>query len=232
MKSKFVVSLTVLFSVGLGHFPANASLITFSFNNALGNEPSFAPDSPPVNLTATDMSRGTGLAATPNAGTFSASGWTTGSTLDPNDYFTFSLTPDSGYSLALTQLILDERRSLTGIRKWSVRSSLDSFASDLGLFTIPDNDLIRADETTTLSGALFGNITGTVQFRIYGYSSESASGTWRIDNVRLEGVVNPVAAAALTPTAVPETLPLSFVSLTLLGTVVAGRSQLRTTFFS
>ncbi len=161
-------------------------IVTFSFASATGSESSFGPDAQPAHASVSSMSRGTGVSASANAGTFSATAWTTSGSLDANDYFTFSLTPEAGYSMSLTQLILDERRSLTGIRNWVVRSSLDGFASDLGAFAVPDNDSTRTGNTVNLSAAFIG-LTSLLEFRIYGFGAESSVGSWRVDNVKVEG---------------------------------------------
>lgn len=103
---------------------AFAQLIMFSFNGAGGNEATFAVDSQPANGTVSAMSRGSGLNPSSGSGTFSSRSWSTNSTVDLTDYYRFSITPSNGYQLDLTSLELDERRSGTGIRQWSVRSDL------------------------------------------------------------------------------------------------------------
>lgn len=168
-----------------------AQIVTFSFTGAAGNESSFAPDSQPVGATVGSMTRGSGLTADTTAGTFNSSSWTTGLSADANDYYTFSITPHSGISMSLTRLELDERRSASGIRNWSVRSSLDSFGSDLALFSVPDDISTRTDQAVALNSA-FGSLTSSLEFRIYGFAAESGSGTWRIDNVQLSGTLTAV----------------------------------------
>jgi len=164
-------------------------LVQFSFDNAAGNEIAFAADSTHAGLAATPMmSRGSGIAPGTAAGAFSSTGFTTVATLDVNDYYTFTVTPSA--SMTLTALELDERRSGTGIRQWSVRSSLDGFATDLGTFSVPDDSATRIDQRVVL-GAAFQNVTVPVEFRIYGFAAEAAGGTWRIDNVQLAGTVTP-----------------------------------------
>lgn len=195
-----------------------AALINFSFNGSAGDEVSLAPDAQPAHLTISSMTRGSGVIASGAAGTFSAKSWTTGNTADLNDYFSFSITPQAGYELSLTSLILDEQRSGTGIQSWAVRSSLDSFVSDLGTFSVPDNTSLRSDQTTTLD-ASFNSITSAIEFRIYGYEAEGNAGTWRLDNVRLEGLLTSPAA----PASVPESLPAGFDSLALCGVIFFSR---------
>lgn len=206
-----VLSSCLLFGTG-----AQAGFITFGFDGATGDESSLGPDSQPASLTVSAMTRGAGLLPSSSAGTFSAKGWTTGSAVDLEDYFTFSVSPASGCTLTLTKLVLDERRSGSGITHWSVRSSLDGFNSDLAAFAVPDNSDTRADQTIALPAADFTGLAAPVEFRIYGYGAESAAGTWRIDNVRLDGAVS--AASAL-----PSSLPSGFAALAIVGVIGLSR---------
>jgi hypothetical protein len=172
-----------------------ALLTTFSFTGANGDESSFAADSQPANAVVSTMTRGTGITPSANGDHFSASSWTTSSSRDLNDYYEFTVTPNSGFLLTLTRLELDERRSSTGIANWAIYSSLDLYGTSLATFTVPDNTAIRTDEGVNL-GTSFSGLTSAVTFRIYGYTAEMASGTWFIDNVDLSG--------SLTPTVIPE----------------------------
>ncbi|HSS00913.1 MAG TPA: myxococcus cysteine-rich repeat containing protein, partial [Kofleriaceae bacterium] len=155
-------------------------VVQFSFPGATGTEATFAADlvdpelaMPPV------MSRGTGVIPSVAADAFSASGWTTGAAIDPGDFYRFTVTPAAGNTMNLVALQLDERRSGTGIRRWSVRSSLDGFATDLAAFTVPDDTAFRT-EVVSLPGA-FRDLTTSVEIRIFGFQPEAAGGTWRVD---------------------------------------------------
>jgi cysteine-rich repeat protein len=162
----------------------------FTFSGAAGSEATFAADLADPGLATTPvMSRGAGVAPSPAVDAFSASRWTTGTALDADDYFSFSVAPSAGTALDLVALQLDERRSGTGIRGWSVRSSLDGFATDLAVFAVPDDTLFRT-ETVALPAALRG-VTAAIELRIYGFAAEADGGTWRIDNATLIGEVVP-----------------------------------------
>jgi cysteine-rich repeat protein len=162
----------------------------FSFTGAAGNEVAFAADLADPGLATTPMmSRGIGVTPAASADGFSASAWTTAATRDANDYYSFTVAPAAGKAMNLRALQLDERRSATGIRSWSVRSSLDGFASDLAVFSVPDDTGTRT-ETAQLP-AQFHDLTAAVEFRIFGFQSEATSGTWRIDNAALIGGVAP-----------------------------------------
>lgn len=178
-----------------------AQLVLFSFDGAGGGELSLAPDLSAEHLGVGSIGRGAGLVASNASNAFSAKSWSTGA-LDEDDYFDFSVVPEIGYQLSLSHFELDERRSGSGIGHWTVRTSLDSFASDLspGPITVPDNTSTRFDQRLIFDGVTFSGVTEELVFRIYGYDAESAVGTWRIDNVELFGEL----------TAVPE--PASWLS--------------------
>jgi cysteine-rich repeat protein len=163
----------------------------FSFTGAAGNEATFAADLADAALTAIPvMSRGPGIAPSTAAGAFSASGWTTGQDIDPDDYFSFTVAPAPGHAMNLLAFQLDERRSATGIRTWSVRSSLDGYATNHAGIIAPDDTGTRT--SSTWLPAQFHGLTTPVEFRIFGFQAEAAGGTWRIDNVVLFGGVEPI----------------------------------------
>ena len=170
---------------------ASAQLVVFSFDGASGNESMFAVDSQPANGVVSAMRRGSGVNPSSGSGAFSSRSWSTNSAIDLTDYYRFSITPSNGYQLDLTSLELDERRSGTGIRQWSVRSNLDNFDSDLSPspFSVPDNTATRTEQRISLNANDFSRLRTEVEFRIYGYQAERSTGTWRIDNVKLAGQI-------------------------------------------
>jgi len=159
----------------------------YTFTGSAGSETTFPVDAQPGNAVFSSMSRGAGITASAGAGTFSATAWSLGA-LDATDYFEFSITPDGGFSVTLTNLAFSERRSNTGIRDISIRSSLDSFAADIATINVPDDDQTR-NQVVPL-GAAFADQSGIVTFRFYGYTAEAAGGSWRVDNVALFGSID------------------------------------------
>jgi len=174
---------------------AHGQIATYSFAGALGSEATYPIDAQPINASFTPMSRGAGVTASAAANTFSASNWSVAG-LDATDYFAFSVQPTVGFRMRLDSLVLDERRSNTGIRDWAVRSSLDNFATNLITVNVPDNDAARTAKVVL--PASFSTLSTVVEFRIYGYNAEAAGGTWRLDNVRTYGLVSsaPLATRA------------------------------------
>ena len=163
-------------------------LASFTFTGAAGNEPTFTADAPlaPGLASLPVMSRGPGIIPNDGANTFSATAWGLTAEVDAMNYFAFTVTPATGATLSVAALELDERRSGTGIRTWALRSSLDGFAADLQVVAVPDDTATRVNQRFALPAA-FSNLTTPVEFRLYGYASEAAGGSWRVDNVEVYG---------------------------------------------
>jgi hypothetical protein len=156
-----------------------------------GNSP--AGSSSSANGTASNAGFGTGTGNINYFGgngggiSIATDGWSTGA-LVGNDYFEFCVSAASGYTLDLTDLEFDERRSGSGPRNFEVYYSLDGFATAgilVGSASLPDNGSWRGQEFSL-------NISGADQvcFRVYGFNAELNGGTWRFDNLVVSGSVN------------------------------------------
>jgi hypothetical protein len=151
------------------------------------------PSSVDSNLTLSDFSVGSGISA--NSGGFAngSSGrainyqnWTTATSIDTNDYYEFTVTPNSNIETTLDSLAFDARRSNTGPQNIEFRSSLNSYSSSLSTNSL-DSAGSFSSFTTTLPSASFTSLTSPITFRIYGYSASGTAGTFRLDNVTLYG---------------------------------------------
>jgi hypothetical protein len=154
-----------------------------------------------------------GTPANPNAaGRFSFTDWSTGATtgsdvfsgsVNTSEYFEVTIAPAASYTLDLTSIAFTVQRSGTGIRQYSVRSSLDGYGTNLFANISPANvslsivtgDVFQITDAATtaqngsfvsLSGS-FLNLAGPVTFRFYGWNSEANTGTFSIDNVEFTG---------------------------------------------
>src|SRR4051812_35517394 len=94
---------------------------------------------PVTSVTVSGMSLGSAIPASAyNSGTewYGEGGWPAGAA-DPNAYLQFSLAPTAGHYLVLNAVKLTQRRSNTGTpmgsgpTSWSIRSSLDNYATDI-----------------------------------------------------------------------------------------------------
>jgi hypothetical protein len=132
-------------------------------------------------LTSTSASSGyTGASGGTNAVASAGGGVliTNGST-----YFQFTLTPAQGTVLSLTNLLFGSRSTSTGPAAFCLRSSVDSFASDLAVGMLQANSAWELKRAVPSFRSAFEGVP--VTFRIYGYSGTGGSSNWRIDDVSL-----------------------------------------------
>jgi hypothetical protein len=108
-------------------------------------------------------------------------------------YSTFTVTADPGYSLTLSSLTFDVGRAFRGAKDYAVRSSADSFASNI-VYADEAISQTVARQDVSLSGSQYDGLSA-VEFRIYfddrNNNSASASETF-LDNVTLNGTVTAV----------------------------------------
>jgi len=127
-------------------------------------------------------------------------------------YYEVTLTPQAGYSVDLSSITFTTQRSNTGVRTYVVRSSADSYVSNLPASISPananliaqpgdifffnlDNNSSQTGSTITLSGVNFTALTAPVTFRFYGYNAEATGGNFSIDDVVFTGNINTLSLA-------------------------------------
>ena len=199
---------------------AYAQLFTYTFDDVTTDSASSAGGTAGGAVFSDFTASGIGGDSTAG-GVFSFSGWTTGATsgsdafagaLDLGDYFQFSITPVSGYSLTLSSIAFDAGRSPTGPRQFTLRSSIDGFVANLAgsatdaAVTVNGDDVFQfADNTATaiyggnsvgLDGADYLGLTNPVTFRVYAFNAESSLGTFRVDNLSIHGSASAVPEPA------------------------------------
>ncbi len=122
---------------------------------------------------------------------YGQNGFPAGSVCNVNAYLQFTITPNSGFELNISSLVLRMRRSNTGSpagsgpTQWCLRSSQDGFTSDLATGTMNHN---YSNYSVLLTG--FAHIPTAVTFRLYGYGvTVSSGGNNRLvlDNVSVQG---------------------------------------------
>ncbi|WP_299111113.1 T9SS type A sorting domain-containing protein [uncultured Winogradskyella sp.] len=129
------------------------------------------------NISANALSRGSGINST-GTSTFNSTGWTTSTSLDTNDYIEWSVTADVGFTVTVNNVEIDYDRSSNGPTNVSIRTSLDSFTSDI--FT--DTSVNASGEIVNFSTSLTSTDGGTITFRLYGYDAATAGGTFDIED--------------------------------------------------
>jgi peptidase C25-like protein len=169
--------------------------------NTFGNvgtettEPSTTND---PNVSAANLTLGAGVTASANANRFGGNDWfdvgdtnptTLAESIAGNDYIQFIVTPNAGFSFTPTSLVFSFDHSATGPGSLTLRSSADSFATDLGSVT----GLAASITTNTITISGLTNLTTATTFRLYGYGATAAAGTGgfdvasNVDNVVLNG---------------------------------------------
>ncbi|WP_442485460.1 hypothetical protein [Aeoliella sp. SH292] len=136
-------------------------------------------------LTYSALTR-TNLSFSTSPGTFNSGGWNLASEVDTTEYVEFTLTPETGYELNLTQISFDSQRSNTGPVFGEVRYSVDGYASGLTYTTTP---LTEALGNNIWDFPDVYNATTPVTFRFYGYGATGSLGTLKFDNVAVTGEV-------------------------------------------
>ncbi len=187
---RFILQLVLLFITGLLAPKTNIaqSIGNWTFNGILTGTAGTHNT-----LSIADFSSGVPI-HTFNGSTeyYGENGWPSGA-INTAMYLQFSLTPNMGYELDISSLVLTIRRSNTGTpagsgpTSWSLRSSLDGFTTDI---TTGSMTLNYANYTIT-PGSSFLLLTSAVTFRLYGYNASIGSGgnsRFVIDNITVNGL--------------------------------------------
>lgn len=131
------------------------------------------------NITVSGIGRGAEISGTNTNDRYNANSWNTPS-IDLDAYFYFTLTPNAGYEISFTDFVYASQASVTGPTSFAFRSSLDGFASDIGVPT--------ADGTTIdLSSATYQDITAAIEFRLYGWGASGGTGTFSVNDFTFNG---------------------------------------------
>jgi hypothetical protein len=148
-----------------------------------------------TNITVTGIKRGSGIAATSALNRFAASRWNSG-IQDSNDYFEFTLTPNSGFQINFLNFVYKAQLSSTGPVNFVFRSSLDNYTADIATPVITKSPPGEVTPTP-IDLSTFQSITTPITFRLYGWGASSATGTFSINEFTFNGSVS--CAALSTP---------------------------------
>jgi len=210
----FVVSAT--FVVGFAsQLQADILLAWNTFGNT-GTETSEPSVSNDPNIAAASLTLGAGVTGSANANRFGGSGWfNTGNTaggstfaeaLAGNDFIQFIVSPNAGFRFDATSLVFSWERSGTGPSSLTLRSSFDSFVSDIGSIAVLSASLTTGN-SLNISGV--SNVSSATTFRLYGFGGTSAAGTGGFDTV--SSTTNVVFNGSVS--AVPEPTSIALVCL-------------------
>lgn len=185
----------------LGAFTA-----TYNFANTTTSSGQTDPTPPPTvfGMTLSPFTAHGVSANSTGAGRFAFSGWnTTAPGPDLSRYYEMTLTPLAGNQLDVDDITFGLRRTGTGPRDLSIRSSLDGFASDLGIASATSAEISTSGNvfhfvndiapTANINGngiqlsSDFDAITAPITFRFYAANPESSAGSLTVDDVTVKG---------------------------------------------
>ncbi|OSZ80697.1 hypothetical protein CAP36_05445 [Chitinophagaceae bacterium IBVUCB2] len=202
-----------------------AQTVTWNFGTAAANP---APSSgiPVTNLTISDITQGNNNGTTTLLTTTSASNTYPGfsgqfnagaaarvgvlnTAASGSAYFEFTLTPSAGATVSMTAINFGSRSTGTGPQAYSVRTSLDGYASDAATGVLLANSAWAFfNNTTSITSG-----TGTpITIRIYGHNGAGSPGAntanWRIDDlsitVNVSGGAPNISVSAVTSATEPS----------------------------
>ena len=141
-------------------------------------------------VTVSGIGRGSGITGNAGNDRYNATTWNT-SSLDVDDYFELTLTPDPGYLINFNDFQYVGQASGTGPTNIAFRSSTDSYTANIGTATI-------SGTTISLTGASYQGISSAITFRIYAWGG--TGGTYSINDFGFTG--NVFSAGTITTSAV------------------------------
>ena len=204
MKQKNFLKILIILFIGLSSSNSFSQLAVWNFNGD-----TLAASTSEANTTVSDATH-SGLTSTTsffscNGDAWSPSSWNDTETIDTaSDYAEYTITAKAGFNLTVTGFTFSARRSSSGPDKFSMRSSNDSYASDLLTGTNTTSCSAKGGAFATSISVLAGN---SLTIRIYGYSA-SGAGNMRMDDVTITGT----SAAATADTLVSFVKSTSSVS--------------------
>lgn len=214
MKKLLVVSIVCALAAA-----AQAELlIGFDFAGYAGNEGVGTSTVAAANMQSPAyVSRGAGLTAANNVNRFNATGWDGYSNSDDafagGNYFEFSVAPQLGYYMSITQVVFNLQRSNTGPGNVALRASYNSYASDISTLLGFASNSVTVTYTTDTSGiGGLQNVSGSITFRLVGWPGASGG------SLGFEGPGNDIEVYGTT--AVPEPTSAAMLGLGALLTVL------------
>lgn len=130
------------------------------------------------------------------SGNFNAAAAARGGPLNPDEngsaWFEVTLEPAAGYRVTWTAIAFGSRSTGTGPQAYSIRTSVDGFATEVAGGFLENDGVWRrhSHAALTISSA------GALSVRIYGYdgTATTSANNWRIDDLKLTAAVSPVSA--------------------------------------
>ncbi len=204
-------ALMALFGTSL----QGVTLVSYDFSGQPGNQTTTSTSVVASGLSADPLSRGAGLGSVAFADSMSGTGWDVGDfTPSDNDYFEFSITPDSGYEMDVTSIDLSILRSSSGAKNYAIFTSLDNYASAATNTYLDIGTGTQNLSFTFLTPSNFEGLASGLTLRLYGWNATTGGAAYLQSTFTASGSVNVVPE--------PSTYAL-FMSLGLVAYLVCRR---------
>ena len=130
-------------------------------------------------ISVSGIQRGSGITAAIGPDIYNAANFAS-AVKDTADYFSFIMIPDSGYQINFTNFSYTGLRSSTGPVAFSLRSSINGYAANIGT-------LNAVGTTISLSAVAFQNVRVPIEFRLYCWGATNSSGIYGLDQFSFGG---------------------------------------------
>ncbi len=192
----FLVIVSLFFTSFSSNFAQNLALWEFDSQNTATTTP--------TNGTVSTAAWSTGTITYPAGNTtvttdkaMSTTGFVS-PILNTAKYLQFTISPNANYAMSLTSVNFFDQKSGSGPQYWVLRSSLDGYMADLNTPSPSATSAAFGDVPQTVElGLSFQNITSPVTFRLFAYGASGSTGTWRLDDLSIEGNMIDVSSALI-----------------------------------
>ena len=226
MKKFLIASMGLVAAVVLAASQSSAQIVTFDvagqgspFNSTISGVSA-------GNEAAVTLSRGGGLLGNSAGNSFAATNWNNTATFNQNvDYFSFTVSPNAGYTLTLTDLkyAVNGSGTLPNDGQWGY--SLDGGAT----FTMQPGFVIGQNLPSSLATWDFADFTsaGPVEFRFWAWGTTAINGTIAVGSAGGSGRIGNLTGndLVLDGTVVPEPSTIALIGFGLVSMLAFGRRR-------
>ncbi len=182
--------IALLIVLALGAQTSYAQILAWEFNSALGNEGTIAATTLAANLNASVVSRGAGVNPSALNNSFSSTDYTNAGTpaqaITNNDYLQFTIGAQTGFTVSLSTLDVNFRRSSSGPNSFQWQYSLNGFSTAgvaiggaISFTNTTTNGVAQTQLNLSSIPALQGVAAGTtITFRLFGSGATATTGTF------------------------------------------------------
>jgi len=185
MLKLLIISIVSLFS----HNLLNAQVWSNAISDldASNDNPYTRGDVKNQNIVVSGIGRGAGLLISSSDGKYGARSWPTTANINTNDYFYFTMIPNSGYQINITNFTFITQRGggNVGPTAFVFRSSADNYTTNLQQGTLSGTNATPQ----SISIPINTTYNDTITFRIYAYSSTASSAPLYINSFDISGSV-------------------------------------------